>query len=305
MKTNALIRIILFSITILVLLGILFAGLALNSYGTHLVGFTSISGSGNGSTHVPLGETVRIAPDKVENISIEWVAGSITVQPGDVEDITISESGSQEQKYTMIWKQSGNRLKIQFCEESFSFIGFSIQDALSKDLVITVPRNWSCTNLDIDAASAQVYVNDMSIWEVELDSASGTCDFQNCNVDAIDLDTASGDICFTGSLNELDCDAASASFTGTLTNIPSRMDMDTMSGDLDITLPADCGFTVSMDGISSGFCSDFDTTTKNGHHVHGDGACHIDISAMSGDVTIRKGECHTDGTPCHGNDHHH
>ena len=133
----------------------------------------------------------------------------------------------------------------------------------------------------------------MTIREVDFDGASGTCEFENCTVDEMDIDTASGDIRFIGALDILDCDAASASVYAVLSNTPSRLDMDSMSGDLDITLPGDAGFTVTLDGMTSDFSSDFETTVKNGNQVCGDGRCRINIDAMSGDVTIRKGESST------------
>lgn len=287
MKNNAIIRIVIFSVTILVLLGLLVWGLS----SFKMFSFPRLtSSSGGWEEAVPVSDetAVSVNADQVTNLNIEWVSGAITIQPGDVEEITFQESGISDEKYTMVWKQSGNQLSIQFCKDTISFSGFSINNVLSKDLVITVPRDWTCSSLEIDAASASLYVNDLTIRDVEIDSASGACTFDNCTVDSIDLDTASGDVKFYGSLKELDCDAASASFTGVLTNVPSRMNMDTMSGDLDITLPADCGFTVSMDAMSSDFSSDFAYTTKNGNYVCGDGACRINVSAMSGDVIIRK-----------------
>ena len=40
--------------------------------------------------------------------------------------------------------------------------------------------------------------------------------------------------------------------------------------------------------MSGNFDSDFTTTQRNGNYVAGDGRCHIEVDAMSGDVTIRK-----------------
>lgn len=65
--------------------------------------------------------------------------------------------------------------------------------------------------------------------------------------------------------------------------------MDTASGSLTLVLPEDCGFTVSLDSLSGRFSSDFATTTQNGRHIYGDGSCKINVSSMSGGVTIRKG----------------
>lgn len=221
----------------------------------------------------------------ISELEIEWVAGNILIQPGTSDKITVSEDGSSDTKYDMAVKKRGSKLSILFCEDST--LGLS---SLKKDLTITVPVDWECQSLEIDAASSNVTVNDLTIQEVELDTASGACAFNTCTVEELDVDTASGDIQFVGNLDILSCDAASASVYAVLSNIPSRLDMDTMSGDLDITIPEDAGFTITMDTMSSEFSSDFDTTVKNGKQVCGDGRCRINISAMSGDVAIRKGE---------------
>lgn len=227
-------------------------------------------------------------PAAIREIKIDWIAGSVTIEPGDVQEITFLESGNGTDKYEMVWKQSGDELVIQYSKGS-STAGFGLHfgDG-SKDLTITVPRGWVCDSLELDTASADLTVRDMIIREMEIDSASGTAKFENCTVSSLDVDTASGDVTFTGSLNELDFEAASASFTGVLENVPDQVKMDSMSGDLTLTLPEDAGFTVSLDAMSSDFSSDFPTVKKNKSYVCGDGHCKIDVSTMSGDVAILK-----------------
>ena len=227
-------------------------------------------------------------PAAIREIKIEWISGSVTVEPGDVQEITFLESGNGTDKYEMVWKQSGDELVIQYSKDS-SIAGFGLHfgDG-SKDLTVTVPRGWVCDSLELDTASAGLTVRDMIIREMEIDSASGTAKFENCTVSSLDVDTASGDVTFTGSLSELDFEAASASFTGVLENVPDQVNMDSMSGGLTLTLPEDAGFTVSLDAMSSDFSSDFPIVKKNKSYVCGDGHCKIDVSAMSGDVSILK-----------------
>ena len=227
-------------------------------------------------------------PAAIREIKIDWISGSVTVEPGDVQEITFLESGNGIDKYKMVWKQSGDELVIQYSKDS-STAGFGLHfgDG-SKDLTVTVPRNWLCDSLELDTASADLTVRDVIIREMEIDSASGTAKFENCTVSSLDVDTASGDVTFSGSLNELDFEAASASFTGVLENVPDQVKMDSMSGVLTLTLPEDAGFTVSLDAMSSDFSSDFPTVKKNKSYVCGDGHCKIDVSTMSGDVAILK-----------------
>lgn len=288
MKNNAIIRIILWSLVIVILLGLMLSFMGGVSFFRNIrtSNMESEAGEVTPVEVLPSGDSLRIPADQIMDIEIEWAAGSILIQPADVEEIEISETEVSDEKYAMRWKHTGNKLTIQFCEETF-VNSFGINNFPTKDLTIFVPQDWSCDSLEIDAASATLEVNDLTIREVEIDTASGTCNFDNCDVNKLDLDTASGDVRFVGSLDILDCDAASASVYAVLDNVPTRMDMDSMSGDLDITLPETAGFTVTMDTMSSDFTSDFETTIKNGNYTHGDGSCRINVDAMSGDVTIR------------------
>lgn len=286
MKTNAIIRIIIWSVVIILLLTILGVVLAFD-----ILSFRFGPDPSDFHTAGTTGQTQSVDPSRVTEIEIEWVAGSITLQPGDVDAIQFAESEVSNEKYAMVWKQDGDTLSIQYCKESISFPSFGVTSSdASKDLVITVPQDWICDSLEIDAASAQVNVRSLTIRQVEFDGASGTCEFEDCAVGSLDIDTASGDVNFSGTLDTLDFDGASADICAVLTNTPKSISLDGMSGDLDITLPADCGFSVSMDAMSSEFTTDFETTIQNGSYVHGDGSCRIEISAMSGDVIIRKGQ---------------
>ena len=292
MKTNAIVRIILFSITIIILLGLLAGGLLLGVY-TYDVE-TLVDGiSNNIDTAIiddsAISDAVTFDPDQIKDIEIDWAAGSITIQPSNTDTIQIMESEVSDSKDAMVYKQSGSKLTIEYCKSASAWGGINFGSDPSKHLVITVPEGWSCNSLEIDAAAAGVEVSNLTIKEVDLDGASGRCEFTNCTVDEIDLDTASGDFHFSGSLEILDCDAASANCKINVTNIPKRITLDSASGSLDLTLPENCGFSCSLSSLSGHFSSDFATTSNGDNYLYGDGSCRIDVSAMSGDVTIRKG----------------
>lgn len=278
MKTNAIVRIVLFSIAILILSAILLG----------MISYDFFSFNHHVSVSEGIGESVQLDPDKISDIAIEWAAGSITIIPTEGRLITVSESKVSDSKYKMNVRQSGGKLTIEYSQESVSFIGINNNDFDAKDLVICVPIGWACDTLEIDAAAAKVEISDLSIREVEFDGASAICNFHDCQIEKLDVDTASGDVIFSGTLEELDFDAMSACFTAVFENSPNRMDIDTMSGDLDITLPENCGFALNLDTMSSDFSSDFATAMQNGSHIYGNGSCRINVSAMSGDVCIRK-----------------
>lgn len=221
----------------------------------------------------------------LREIEIDWVSGNIRLLPTNVSSIQVSESGKDTSKYPMICKQDGQTLKIEYCTNTI--FGDLKNLKFSKDLTIFVPLNWSGRALKVDAASAKLSVQDVTIQEAEIDTASGSSRFDNCTVDSLDIDTASGDVYFEGSLNRLDFDSASAGVQAVLSNVPYEIDMDTASGGLELFLPEDAGFSVKMDTMSGKFDSTLTYTEKSGRFVRGNGACSIDMSSMSGGVTIR------------------
>ena len=287
MKTSAVIRIILLSFLILLLSFILMSVLDQNYYieGGRVHTYED-------AEHI---EPVAIAQQdeisaQIRNIEIDWAAGSITIQPDEhAQSIHVTEYAPAESKYQLVMKQSGQTLKIKFCEGSVTFPSFGIDIDISKDLVITVPADWVCNSIEIDAAATEVDIHNLQINELDFDGASGLLILDNCSIDVLDIDTASGDVEFTGTLKELDFDAASAKFSGEFYQVPRKLNLDAMSGDVELVLPENSGFYLELDTVSGAFDSDFDFHTMGAHYECGDGACKIKVSGMSGDVSILKG----------------
>lgn len=289
MRTNAIIRIIACSLGIVILTGLLLTGLGVRMFMT------------TGSSHeiTQSAQVVTTDPANIRNIKIEWAAGSITLEPvTGLEEIRFYESEVEEQ-HRMVCKVSGDTLNIQYGKSTGSLISFGTS-TVSKQLIIHVPAGWVCKELSIDAAAADVEIRDMTIGELDFDGASGTCILDNCTVTELDVDAASGDLTFSGSLDTLDFDGASADCKLVLTTCPSHISLDSMSGQLDITLPSDCGFTANTDGLTCSFSTDFQTTSQGRSYLHGDGSCRIEIEALSGSVSIHDG-----GYSCHGSSESH
>ena len=289
MKTSAIVRIILLSLAILILAGILLGVLCFNMF--IVDGKIQIDTDMNTVEPLAVAKTDSFSA-QITNLDIEWIAGSIVIQTDDtISEIHIEEVTPVASDYQMVCQQYGQTLKIQYCNESnkYRLIGINDNDADIKDLTITVPANWNCNNLEIDAAATEVTVTGLSINELDFDGASGKLILENCNIVDLDIDTASGDVEFIGTLENLDFDAASAKFSGELYNTPHNMKMNSMSGNLVLVLPPEAGFTCYIEGLSSNFSSDFELANTGGTYVHGDGVCRIHVNAMSGDVSILKG----------------
>lgn len=258
MKSNAIIRIALYAILALVLTGILVTGILAGSF---MVRFDSESGT-------VVEHEASVAAADVRNIEIDWAAGSVEFVVADTDQITFREISSEDSKYEMTYTLSGDTLKLSYGRNGIT-IGFGNYNFPSKDLVITVPRDWVCGELQIDGASL-------------------TIDIQDLTVVTLDLDCASCDVFFTGSLEELEADGASTNITLSCTNRISRISMDGASCDLELTLPEDCGFTLSMDGLSCDLHTQLPCSAINGQTVYGDGYSKINVDGLSCDVTIKE-----------------
>ena len=159
MKTNAIVRIILFLLAILILLGILLGVLGFNAYRFSIAKHVETAEQGIGAQNIT---------QDIRNIEINWVAGSITFRKDqNATGITVEEFPSVESKYKMILKQSGQTLKILYCDDESIKFPFGTNFDLDKDLIITVPMDWDCDSLEIDSASAEVILNDMAIQEFD------------------------------------------------------------------------------------------------------------------------------------------
>lgn len=273
---GAILRLILF----LVLLGLLAASAIGLLFGSNLM--TGISGEFNTS------EGSVNAAD-IRQLEIEWVSGSITIQTADTDTITFTENYYADDAKPMVWKQSGDKLILQFQESGFSISLFG-NNTVSKDLTVTVPADWSCDELSIDSVSAEINAAGLVCDTMDLNNVSGTCSFEDCMVQELELETVSGKVTYTGILDSLDCDSVSADCEIHAQNSPSQIDLDGVSCDLILYLPEGCGFTVDTDSASGDFESDFSTTSKNGKYIYGDGSCKISADSVSGDIIIRKAD---------------
>jgi len=294
MKTNAIVRIVIWSIVIVLLLGVLCNTLFdrnRNTFREEIFVFDRAEGSRTESEQVPVIRESSVNASDISKITIMWVAGDIDIRVKEGSDQIRFAENAGDCEFPMVYSQKGDELTIQFCKESFGLRNFG--GDIRKDLVIEIPAEWHCRELELDVAAADLTVQELTAEEVDFDGAAGNCVFQDCRIGSLDVDAASGDISYTGSLKELDLDAASASFTGKFTDNPRVLNLDGMSAELDITLPADGGYTARMDGPSGSLSIVGHTTAvRNDAHIYGDGSCRISLDGLSCDLTIQ-----LDGTP--------
>ncbi len=261
MKRNAIARIIAYSILALVLIAILIGTIGLEGmiFSIHI----------NNSGTVVEDETALEASG-IQNIEIDWAAGSVEIRTAETDQITISEVRPENSKYKMTYEISDQTLKLEYGNGVFS-IGLGNQSIPSKDLLITVPQDWICEELEIDGASLDIKLQDLT-------------------VESLNLDVASCSLQFSGSVDHVEIDGASIDMEFHCTNRVSGIEVDGASCELDLTLPKDCGFTVNVEGLSYALHTDLSLTQQGDNKIYGDGYCKINIDGVSCEVTIRENE---------------
>lgn len=280
MKRNAIARIIIFSIVIVILLGILAAGLGLGMLSFHL-------SDSSRDYNVIEGSEGNVNAAEIRNLQIEWVDGNINIETADTDTISFRESGYADDNNLMVWQQSGDTLTIRFSRETI-IRGFVYIP--SKDLDIIIPEDWVCEELEIETVSGSVTVDGIQADEISFDCVSAHSDFIDCTAREVSMTTVSGDLFFSGSLDSLYCEGVSAKCEAELLNTPREIDMEGISGNLILTLPADAGFTASIDSVSGSISTEFDTVSRGGQHICGDGSCFIEAETVSGNVIIKKAQ---------------
>ena len=281
MKRNAVFRLILFSILAVILVGALISGIALKSYQMPGVVIRK-------SFEAPLVNEYEFDAREIDRLKIDWAAGKIVIVPVEGKNISVTEELLGTDK-TMVLKKDGSTLYVQYCEGAIG-LSFGSGSSLKKNLYVCVPQDWDCKELEIDAASATVQLENLTIEELASSTASGTHTFTNCQVEKLKMETVSGNLDFNGSLDKLDFNGVSAQANLVLSNQPKSIQLESVSGDLNLTLPEDCGFTLDKYSLSGRVSSELETTEKDGKIVHGDGSCEIEVEGVSSSVHIRKGQ---------------
>lgn len=259
MKRNAIARIIIYSILALILTAVLIVGMGIDGFGFHM----NIGGDGT-----TVEDELTLEAAQIKDIDIDWAAGSVKILVADTDRITVTEVCSKDCKYKMTYKISGSSLELDYGETKIS-IGFGNGSIPSKDLFITVPRDWVCGTLDIDGAALEIDIQDLTLTKFELDGAS-------CDVN------------FVGAVDQVDIDGASTNIRISSFHPVSNINIDGASCDLELTLPKGCGFLVQMDGLSCSFHSELAYTKANGAYSYGNGQCKVEIDGLSCDVTIQE-----------------
>ena len=291
MKRNAIARIIIWSLVAVLLTSLLVVGIS-SSPSSFFSGDWSLGTIGvtykNSALYNVGGGTVT---DEFQNIKVNWTNGKINIEAYDGEDTVISETEVAEKENKLRWRVEDGVLKIQ---QMAAGMRFGLKQTPKKTLTVKIPSNVAngLKAVTSDSVSAEVTITGISASDkIEIDTVSGGANLKNIKTEKLDIDTVSGSIKAAGEFTELESDSVSGDVTVSSATPLKKLDCDSTSGNIRLTIPKNSGFTLKADTVSGDISCGLPAVSESkNRRVCGDGSADFETDTVSGDLIITSAE---------------
>ena len=291
MKRNAIARIIIWSLVAVLLTSLLVVGIS-SSPSSFFTGDWSLGAMGvtykNSALYNVGGGTVT---DEFQSIKVNWTNGKINIEAYDGEDTVISETEVAEKENKLRWRVEDDVLKIQ---QMAAGMRFGLKQTPKKTLTVKIPSNVAegLKAVTSDSVSAEVTITGISASDkIEIDTVSGGANLKNIKTEKLDIDTVSGSIKAAGEFTELESDSVSGDVSVSSATPLKKLDCDSTSGNIRLTIPKNSGFTLKADTVSGDISCGLPTVSESkNRRVCGDGSADFETDTVSGDLIITSAE---------------
>ena len=235
------------------------------------------------------GGEIRVPAEDITALDIDWVAGDVKIMVTDGEEIVVTEHADRgiPAEYALLL-EADNTLRIRYSNDVWGI------DMPEKDLTVLLPRTVAenLTAVDLSGVSANFAVDKLTVREsFSFDTTSGKLKTEVLTATGAkaDVSSVSGDIELDGSFREVKAGSTSGEIDLMLRNAPAAVEVSTVSGEVDVELPAGTGFTLDYSTVSGELECDFPLTKSvDGKFVCGDGACRIEVGTTSGSLSVER-----------------
>lgn len=291
MKRNAIARIIIWSLVAVLLTSLLVVGIS-SSPSSFFSGDWSLGTIGvtykNSALYNVGGGTVT---DEFQSIKVNWTNGKINIEAYDGEDTVISDTEVAEKENKLRWRVEDGVLKIQ---QMAAGMRFGLKQTPKKTLTVKIPSNVAegLKAVTSDSVSAEVTITGiLASDKIEIDTVSGGANLKNIKTEKLDIDTVSGSIKAAGEFTELESDSVSGDVTVSSATPLKKLDCDSTSGNIRLTIPKNSGFTLKADTVSGDISCGLPTVSESkNRRVCGDGSADFETDTVSGDLIITSAE---------------
>lgn len=291
MRRNAIARIIIWSLVAVLLTSLLVVGI-ISSPSSFFSGDWSLGGIGvtykNSALYNVGGGTVT---DEFQSIKVNWTNGKINIEAYDGEDTVISETEVAEKENKLRWRVEDGVLKIQ---QMAAGMRFGLKKTPKKTLTVKIPLNVAekLKFVNTDSVSAEVNIIGVAAsGKIEIDTVSGSAALKSIKTARLDIDTVSGEVNAEGEISELESDSVSGDITVSSAIPLEKLDCDSTSGNIRLTIPKNSGFTLKADTVSGDISCGLPTVSESkNRRICGDGSADFETDTVSGDLIITSAE---------------
>lgn len=222
----------------------------------------------------------------VTGLDVNWVAGSVTLQPYDGEEIRFSETADEilTEQTALRWGIEDGTLYIQYCQNN---PGLDLPD---KDLEIMIPAELALQSLNLGCTSADLSGQDLQAAELDVSTVSGGIRLSGMTCGDVCLASTSGQIDFTGAAQTIEAGSTSGRITVAQTGDSASLCADTTSGNVTLT-GTYSAVTVDTDSGWVAFDGDFAAEQLLVNTTSGDVSVmgtleEVEIGTVSGEVSV-------------------
>ena len=224
----------------------------------------------------------------VSGLRIVWHTGEVDVRVASDEKldgkVSVSETAPKGWHDTphMTIENEGGELAIGYGE------GESLRE---KSLVVTLPK--SCAGqlgtVTLVGMAGEFSLSDLVCRELHGSFEADSFSAKRVVSDTLELSASSGSLRLDGAVAlSLDASVSSGNVRVRTSVAPERAAVSASSGNAELLLPRDAGFTAQVQVGAGSFDCDFKTDERDGTLVAGDGAMTLDASVSSGSLHIGK-----------------
>lgn len=311
MRKSAITRIVVGSITAIILITVLVLGIVVpnfigNSIWSSPVNFNTTYTYPNADEYKTGG--AEIPADGVNSLDITWHAGKVSVVPYDGAAIKFEEDTVENTDYALRYRVDGGCLTIKPCKSMSIRQNGPIRE-LDKTLTVYLPKSVAqgllkiaynsiaadlsmngikLEKIDFETVSGFFFLENSECSEIKAENVSGGIECADVLTENADFGTVSGNVVFKGGADNIQVETVSANINLAFAEMPKNLKTGSVSGETTIALPENDGFEISLDKVSGKLKSDFPTTVDGNCYTYGNGENQYNCETISGNVYIKK-----------------
>ena len=282
-SASAVVRLVIWSVVLCILVAVLAVGMTRDSDGLFMG--ISLGGFRYDDSGYSVGNGT--SGERITDITVDWIAGSVTVIPSDGEEISISDDyQGDDDKLVLRWRIRDGELTVKYCAPAWI-----LSRTVDKNLTLKIPASMleGLDEVEIDGVDCDMTFEGNAD-ELSMDSVDGKLDIRG-NIGEMELDAVDGNVTFKGAVRKANLDCMDAAVVMYL-DMAAELNFDQVDGDVTLYLSDDItGFRAEMDTVGGGITLEGfenEASSSQKHARWGDGSLRIRIDGVDCHLHIKK-----------------